>query len=176
MHLREGVARVTATPLEATAEFLDIQHEVTKCGMATLHEIREMPGSDSDDEDEYLPNMATIWEATQQVDAERRQCGFVKGAVEARDPASGTDIEKIIGEIKERFSKTSLSGVLPKDREPPMKCPFEEAELWLKPDTVPVHIAPYRIPGERKAAWVNLLDKALEAGKIEPGVSAWNTP
>jgi len=54
--------------------------------------------------------------------------------------------------------------------------PFGEAEIWLKPDTVPVNIAPYRIPGERKAAWVNLVDKALEAGKIEPGVSAWNTP
>ena len=72
------VAHVTATPLDATAEFLDIQHEVTKCGMATLPEIPDMPGSDSDDEDEYLPNMATIWEVTQQLDAERRQCGFMK--------------------------------------------------------------------------------------------------
>ena len=123
------VAHVTATPLDATAEFLDIQHEVTKCGMATLPEIPDMPGSDSDDEDEYLPNMATIWEVTQQLDAERRQCGFVKGAVEARDPASGTDIEKIIEEIKERFSKNSLSGVLPNDREPPVRGPFGEAEI-----------------------------------------------
>ena len=75
---------------------------------------------------------------------------FREGAVEARDPASGTDIKKIIEEIKERFSKTSLSGVLPNDREPPVRGPFEEAEIWLKPDTVPVNFAPYRIPGNER--------------------------
>jgi hypothetical protein len=50
------------------------------------------------------------------------------------------------------------------------------AEIWLKPDAVPVNIAPYHITGERKAAWTKLVDDARKAGKIEPGVSAWNTP
>jgi len=64
-------------------------------------------GLDSDEGEEYLPNLATTWEVTQRLDDERRQCSFVKGAVEAWDPASGTDFQKIIEEIKERFSKTS---------------------------------------------------------------------
>ena len=58
----------------------------------------------------------------------------------------------------------------------PIRGLFGEAEIWLKPDATPVNVAPYRIAGERKAAWTNLVDKILESHKIEPGVSAWNTP
>jgi len=103
-------------------------------------------------------------------------CSLVKGAVEAREPAQDPSIEAQIELIKERFAKTSLSGICPSPDDLPIRGPFGEAEIWLKPDAIPVNIAPYHISGERKAAWTTLVDKAREAGKIEPGVSAWNTP
>ena len=72
------------------------------------------------------------------------------------------------------FGQTSLSGKCPVD--PPVRGPYGEAEIWLKPDAEPVSQTPYRFIGERREAHAKLLDEAVTAGKLEPGRGPWNTP
>ena len=163
------VAHLVAGPLDSFDELEEAKGEVEKLGLSNIPDLEDY-GSDEDD------NPQTIAELARRLLASSRSCSFVKGAVEAREPAQDPSIEAQIELIKERFAKTSLSGICPSPDDLPIRGPFGEAEIWLKPDAIPVNIAPYHISGERKAAWTTLVDKAREAGKIEPGVSAWNTP
>lgn len=88
------------------------------------------------------------------------------------------DTSPLATELKEKlmeeFGKTSLSGEYLPD--PPVRGPFGEAEINLRPDAVPVNRPPFHIMGERRQALIDLVRKAREAKKLEPGVGAWNTP
>jgi len=101
-------------------------------------------------------------------------CSFIRGTVEAREPATAPLVEKWVAKFIEEFGVISLSGKCPVN--PPIRGPFGLAEIWLKPGAVPVCVEPYQVTGERRGAWVNLVDKTLAAGKLETGVSTWNTP
>ena len=94
-------------------------------------------------------------------------CSFIRGTVEAQEPATAPLVERWVAKFIEEFGGSSLCGKCPEN--PPIRGPFELAEIWLKPGAVPVSVAPYQVTGERRAAWVNLVDKTLGAGKLEPG-------
>ena len=61
-----------------------------------------------------------------------------------------------------------------KDR--PIRGPFGEATIELKPGAQPTKQRPYHIQGERREAWTKLVNKLIEDGKLEDGVSAWSSP
>jgi len=94
-------------------------------------------------------------------------CSFIRGTVEAQEPATAPLVEKWVAKFIEEFRGSSLSGKCQID--PPIRLACALAEIWLKPGAVPVRVAPYQVTGERRAAWVNLVDKTLAAGKLEPG-------
>ena len=102
------------------------------------------------------------------------QVRMVQGVVEARDAEESTLVEAAKEKILEEFRETSLSGKYPVN--PPIRGPFGEAEIWLRTDAVPVSQIPFRISGERRAAWVGLVDEGIKQQKMEPGYGAWNTP
>ena len=98
----------------------------------------------------------------------------LKGALDVTDPAEGAKIEELRAQIFAEFGVTSLSGICPVD--PPVRGPFGEAEIWLRPDAMPVSVPPYRFAGDRREAHAKLIDEIVKAGKVEPGQGAWNTP
>ena len=65
----------------------------------------------------------------------------LKGAIETADPADGEKIEKLKAELFAEFEDSSLSGICPRD--PPVRGPYGEAEIWLKPDAQPVSLPQY---------------------------------
>ena len=60
--------------------------------------------------------------------------------------------------------------------DPPLRGPFGEAEIWLKPDAEPVCLPQFRLAGERRESNPKLIDEVVKAGKMEPGRGAWSTP
>ena len=95
-------------------------------------------------------------------------------ACEARDAETHPLAMQAREEVLKEFANTSLSGIYPKD--PPVRGPFGAAEIWLKPNAIPVVQHPYRIGGERGRAWTELVDQALSQNKLEPSTGAWNLP
>ena len=69
---------------------------------------------------------------------------------EARDAETHPLAVQAKARILQEFSETSMSGVYPRD--PPVRGPFGAAEIWLKPDAVPVAQHPYRIGGGARSS------------------------
>ena len=144
--------------MNTTEAVEEAKAEIDKLGLLNLPDLE-----DEDEVDDDWMGTKTFL-AHQMANNDKAHLRFIRGAVEAREPAQEAEIEAHISEIKTRFGQTSLSGMCPVD--PPIRGPFGEAEIWLKPDAIPVNVAPYRIPGERKAAWVKLVDEARDTGKL----------
>ena len=81
---------------------------------------------------------------------------FLNDGVEERRP-----------QILEEYADTVFSGKI--TGSPPVRGPFGEAEINLKPGAVPVRQRPFQIVGERRTAWLKLTDELVEHGLIEPG-------
>lgn len=94
----------------------------------------------------------------------QRSTQGIKGAVEARQPDDSPEVCRYRKLLMDEFSDSSLSGVYP--RHPPVRGPFGEAKIWLKPDVRPVSVL----------AHTALIDAAIAEGKMEPGEDTWNTP
>jgi hypothetical protein len=73
--------------------------------------------------------------------------------------------EKLRKALVEEFSTASLSGVYKPN--PPVRGPFGEAEIWLKPEATLVSVPPFQLTGERGQALSELVDKSRESGKLE---------
>ena len=126
----------------------------------------EEESDSSDDELDLCVAERLVWpEATVET---------IKGVIEPTEPAESAKVEKLNAALFEEFGNTSLSGVCPVN--PPVRGPYGEAEIWLKPDAQPVSVPPYRFAGERREAHARLIEEILQAGKIEPGRGSWNTP
>ena len=97
-----------------------------------------------------------------------KEIRFIKGAVEARDPWESEEVEKRKERLHKEFADTVFSGKL--TGSPPVRGPFGEAFIKLKPGATPVKHRPFNIVGERKSAWIRMTDEILNAGKIEPGM------
>ena len=98
----------------------------------------------------------------------------LKGAIDVSDPAENAEVERLKASLFTEFGSTSLCGVCPVD--PPVRGPYGEAEIWLRPDAVPVSQPQFRFAGERREAHARLIDEVLKAGKVEPCKGDWNTP
>jgi hypothetical protein len=99
---------------------------------------------------------------------------FVNGVVVANKELDGemaaTLRAKMLGEYQGTvFSNKSV-------RDPPVRGPFGEATITLKPGVTPRKQRPFQMHGERLEAWKKLIDQLIEDGKIEEGVSDWNSP
>ena len=57
-----------------------------------------------------------------------------------------------------------------------MRGPHGEAEIWVKEGARPVHRPMFHMKGEREEALRMMIQDAIDKGKVEPGVSSWNTP
>jgi hypothetical protein len=93
---------------------------------------------------------------------------FVKGVIEARDPATSPEIEKIKAKLLSDYGNDVLSGKWVPN--PPTCVENGEAEIHLKPGAKPVKQRAFQMAGERNDAWVRLTDELIADGKIEPGV------
>ena len=60
--------------------------------------------------------------------------------------------------------------------DPPVRGPYCECEIKLKPDATPVKQREFQISGERREAMIKMVEKLLEENKIEVGQSAWSSP
>ncbi len=56
----------------------------------------------------------------------------IKGAIEAREPSDSPEVCRLRQLLTDEFSDSSLSGVYPQN--PPIRGPFGEAKILLKPD------------------------------------------
>ena len=50
---------------------------------------------------------------------------------------------------------------------PPVRCQLGEAEIFIKPGAQPVKQRQFTITGERRDAWIKLVDQLYKDGKIE---------
>jgi len=129
---------------------------VRQTGVADMPELCDWDSDASDEDLEYVAQHMF------EIVSEEVHCDFIPGIVAARSPAEDALIAPEVGKILERFGKTSLSGICPEDTPEnplPIRGPFGEAEIWLKPDAVPVNVAPYHITWDRKSAWVRLVER-----------------
>ena len=99
---------------------------------------------------------------------------FVSSVVVANNPYEGPEIEKLRATILEEYHDTVFADK--HNREPPIRGPYGEATIELKPGVTPVKQRPFRMQGERYEAWKSLIDKLEEDGKIEDGEGPWNSP
>ena len=115
-----------------------------------------------------------LWQE-QPIEEETRYVRFVKGVVEARDPSEAPGVgnrrETILEEFKDRVFRSKLPPELP-----PIRGPFGEAEINLKPGARPVKQRMFHITGERRDAWDKLTDEVIQSGKVEPGQGPWSSP
>ena len=88
---------------------------------------------------------AVLEEIAQRLMPHKSVCG-IKGALEARDVVEDEVAQQYRQKLMEEFGDSALSGVYL--MVPPVRGPFGEAEIWLKPTAVPVVSAPYQLSGE----------------------------
>ena len=74
---------------------------------------------------------------------------FIKGFVDAAQPAEGDLVEKLRAKIKEDYAPVFAGKT---GGNPPVRGIFGEAEIILKPDTVPVKQRAYQMVGESVGA------------------------
>lgn len=99
---------------------------------------------------------------------------FIKGAIEARDPYETDHVLGLRAKILADFAGTVFDTQTGGD--PPVRGPYGEAEIILKPGAIPVKQKMFQIQGERKDAWIRLTGEIVKSGKIEPGMGPWNSP
>ena len=108
------------------------------------------------------------------MDEEAQVC-FTKGIVEAREPCDQPGVEerrqKVLSDFQDHVFRSKLT-----NEQPPIRGPFGEAEINLKPGAKPVKQRMFHITGERKEAWEKLTDDVITSGKVEPGFGPWSSP
>ena len=60
--------------------------------------------------------------------------------------------------------------------DPPVRGPFAEATIEIKPGVTPVKQRPFQVVGERRDALTKLIQQLEKEGKVERGMSAWCSP
>ena len=94
--------------------------------------------------------------------------------VSAYCPVDSSQVQKLRKSIFKDYQGTTF-----KDRtsgEPPKRFELGEAEIHLMPGAQPKKQRAFQVSGERRDALITLLDKLIEDGKLEPGVSEWSSP
>ena len=99
---------------------------------------------------------------------------FVSSVVLAAGGLEGEEVEKKRATIFRDYANTVFTTVMPKVR--PVRGPFGEANIVLKPGAQPVKQRPFHLLGERREALERLIEGLEKEGKLEDGVSAWSSP
>ena len=99
---------------------------------------------------------------------------FINGVVIANRPLQGELVERLRAKAMEEYQGRVFSTKAVRD--PPVRGPFGEASITLKPGVTPKKQRPFQMHGERLEAWKKLIDQLIADGKIEEGVSEWNSP
>ena len=99
---------------------------------------------------------------------------FVRHVITTEDPVQGAEIEALKARIVSDYALSVFD--ITNQGPPPIRGPHGEATIELKPNAYPVKQRMYQIHGERGEAWGKMIDKLVEEGKLEDGVSAWSSP
>ncbi len=100
---------------------------------------------------------------------------FVRGVDVAEGPKAGPEAEalrqKFLAYYKDSVFDIQVRGPLP------IRGPFGEATINLKPDAIPKKQRPYQILGDRKMRFENKIRRFEEENQwLEDGVGPWNSP
>ena len=99
---------------------------------------------------------------------------FVGSVVAVGDTFQNLGAKARADQILEEYADSVFTKIMPKER--PVRGPFEEATIELKPGAEPVKQRPFHLQGERREALAKMVDQLIEEGKLEPGKSAWSSP
>ena len=100
---------------------------------------------------------------------------FSRGVVLSENPLAGPEAEalrqRFLEEYKDSVFNTKVKGP------PPVRGPFGEATITLKPGAVPRKQRMYQIQGDRRAKWDDKIRRFEEEMHwLEDGVSPWSSP
>jgi hypothetical protein len=98
----------------------------------------------------------------------------MRRVVQAEKPVQGEDVDTLRAEIRMEYGETVFSDK--PTGPPPVRGPFGEATITLKPGAVPVKQRMYQIHSERRATWSEGIEKMERELKLEDGVSVWSSP
>ena len=87
---------------------------------------------------------------------------------------TGEKVDPIVSKIIKDFSSTVFKCDGPVER--PIRGPFGEATIELKPGATPLKQRPFHLVGERRDALAKMVDQLVADEKLEPGKSAWCRP
>ena len=99
---------------------------------------------------------------------------FVRSVVVTGGMLEGDQVQKLREKRLEDFGATVFTTIAPKER--PIRGPFGEATIELKPGSEPVKQRRFQIHGEREVALKKLVEGLIADGKLEQGRSAWSSP
>ena len=92
---------------------------------------------------------------------------YVRGFIETGESVQSTLADQlrtnILGDYKDSVFSNKTTG------NPPKRGIYGEAEIVLKPGSVPVRQRAYQMAGERRTAWIKLTDQLIAYGKIKAG-------
>ena len=128
----------------------------------------DFEGGDEDDDDGSVDVLAREIALSEDAPV------FVRRVVQADAPVQGDDVEVLRAQIVEEYRESVFSDK--PTGPPPVRGPFGEATIILKPGAVPVKQRMFQIQGERRKAWNEGIEKLEREQKLEDGVSAWSSP
>ena len=99
---------------------------------------------------------------------------MVGSVVVAGDPIQGANVDVLRQKLKADYTTSVFSPVVPRER--PVRGPFGEATIELKPGATPLKQRPFHLQGERKEALTKLVDNLIRDGKLEMGKGPWSSP
>ena len=139
--------------LEETEEVTHLKHEMR---VMRLKAAPEVSFGDEQTEEDVVEEL--IRRSTEIVEPEKgTKVRAVKMGPETHEVVDSDLAKQLKQALIEEFGKTSLSGKYQPD--PPERGPFGMAEIWLKPDAIPVSVTPYLIIGEKGRALADLVAK-----------------
>ena len=99
---------------------------------------------------------------------------FVQSVVVSGGVLDSPEVQAIRDQLAKDYGDSVFTSVPPKVR--PVRGPFGEATIEVKPGASPVKQRAYHIQGERREALCKIVDQLVSEGKLEKGRSAWSSP
>ena len=99
---------------------------------------------------------------------------FVQSVVVPSGVMESPEVQAIRERLLQKYGDTVFTKVMPKTR--PVRGPFGEATIEIRPGVTPAKQRPYHFQGERSTALCKIVDQLVSEGKLEKGRSAWSSP